>query len=87
MRQTGSSLIDGATVRSSFSPAGGREQGDDLFSPARGRRPRRDEAMAGEPPAAFGQYAISRAVLAGGCAAVGGAALATSGRLRRRLSL
>jgi hypothetical protein len=80
MRHSGSPLTNGATAQSSFAPAGNSATGEHVFGRPRWTRPKRK----GNAPAAFGQYATSHAVLAGGCPAIGDPAVAPIGRVRRR---
>ena len=82
MRHTGSPLKGSATARSSFAPTSDRET-EPLF-----RRPQRIRPTGahGTTPAAFGQYATSRAILIGGCPVIGEVTVATARRLRGRSS-
>jgi len=70
-------------VESSFSPAPGGEMSDDLKRHQRPRWVRRANAPARDRNFGFSHYVSSRTILAGGCPAVGGGAVAAPRRRPR----
>ena len=72
-------------VESSFSPAPGAEADGELQRPGRNRPRPSQRAAAGDASRGFSHYVSSRTVLAGGCPAVNGQAVAGVSRRITRL--
>jgi hypothetical protein len=81
MRHTGRHLTSSTAGQSSFAPAANGGPSEHLFERPRWVRPNTPRASV---LSGFGQYVTSRAVLAGGCTAIGDGAVGTFGRARRR---